>query len=139
MTVKAANIKTLMEGMRLEIPKFGELALERLGDYIQRAVKDDYQTRVQRNFFPLRHPVTNEEISKMQPKEIAESVDKFMDGMRVVVYIAQGSLADQEGRRQELFGGKPWQKIRGEMQDLNKINEILAEVGLKGFRAKTVV
>lgn len=137
--IKANNVKALMEGMRLEIPKLGNVALERLGEYIQKAVQEDYRTRVQRDYFPLRDPATKEEISKMQPQDIAKSIEKFIEGMRTVVYLPQGTLADQEGRRQELFGGKPWQKIRGEMQDLNKVNEVLAQIGLKGFRAKTVV
>lgn len=137
--IKVNSVKALMEGMRSEIPKFANVALEHLGEYILKAVKEDYGNRVQRNFFPLKDPVSKQVISKMEPQEIAKSVEKFIEGMRTVVYIPQGTLADQEGRRQELFGGKSWQKIRGEMQDLNKVNEILAEIGLKGFKAKTVV
>jgi hypothetical protein len=75
----------------------------------------------------------------MEPQKIADSIEKVVESMRAIVYIPKGTLADQEARRQELFGGKPWQKIRGEMQDLNKLNEVLAELGLRGFRAKTVV
>ena len=137
--INVSDVKTLMTGMRSEIPKFAEVALETLSDYIQRTVRDDYRNRVQRENFPLRHPITKEAISKMEPKEIAGSVERFVEGLRAVVYIPQGTLADQEGRRQELFGGKPWQKIRGEMQDLNKMNEILPLIGLAGFKAKTVV
>lgn len=137
--IKVNSVKALMEGMRSEVPKFANVALEQLGEYILKAVKEDYGNRVQRNFYPLKDPTTKQIISKMEPQEVAKSIEKFIEGMRTVVYIPQGTLADQEGRRHELFGGKPWQKIRGEMQDLNKVNEILAEIGLKGFKAKTVV
>lgn len=138
-TVNTNNIRSLMEGMRSEVPKFAEVALENISDFIQRTVKEDYKTRVQRTSFPLRHPITKEAISKMEPKDIANSIERFVEGLRAVVYIPQGTLADQEARRQELFGGKPWQKIRGDMQDLNRINEILPTIGLNGFKAKTVV
>lgn len=137
--IEVKNVKTLMEGMRSEIPKFADVALTKLSEYIQSSVQDDYTSRVQHSNFPLRHPITKQEISQMQPKDIAKSIEKFVEGLRAVVYIPQGTLADQEGRRQELFGGKPWQKIRGEMQDLNKVNEILPAIGLVGFKAKTVV
>jgi hypothetical protein len=138
-TIQVNDVRALMEGMRSEVPKFAEVALTNLSKYIKEAVTEDYNTRVQHSFFPLRHPTTKEPISKMEPKDIAKSIDTFVEGLRAVVYIPQGTLADQEGRRQELFGGKPWQKIRGDMQDLNKINEILPTIGLGGFKAKTVV
>ena len=129
----------LMEGMRSEIPKFSDAALEELSSYVEQTVKDDYSNRVQRGFNPLVDPVSGEVISQMEPKDIAKSIERFVEGMRAVVYIPQGTLADQEGRRQELFGGRPWQKIRGEMQDINLINETLPSIGLHGFKAKTVV
>lgn len=138
-TINVGNVKALMEGMRSEIPKFADVALTKLGEFIETSVKDDYSTRVQHSNFPLLHPITKVEISKMEPREIAKSIEKFVEGLRTVVYIPQGTLADQEGRRQELFGGKPWQKIRGEMQDITRINEVLPAIGLKGFKAKTVV
>jgi hypothetical protein len=138
-TIQVSDIRSLMEGMRSEVPKFAEVALTNLSKYIKEAVVNDYNNRVQNSFFPLRHPISKEEISKMQPKDISKSVDIFVEGLRAVVYIPQGTLADQEGRRQELFGGKPWQKIRGDMQDINKINEILPTIGLSRFKAKTVV
>lgn len=137
--IKVSDVKTLMDGMRSEIPKFAEAALEKLSDYIKQVVTEDYQGRVQRGHFPLRHPVTNEVMSKMEPKDIAASIEKFVEGLRAVVYIPQGTDADREGRRQELFGGKPWQKIRGEMQNLDAMNEVLPNIGLRGFKAKTIV
>lgn len=138
-TIKVSNVQALMEGMRSEIPKFADVALTKLSEFIQTEVAEDYRTRVQHSNYPLLHPVTGEEISKMQPQDIAKSIEKFVEGMRSVTYIPQGTLADQEGRRQELFGGKPWQKIRGEMQDIGRMNEILPSIGLPGFKAKTVV
>ena len=137
--VKVNNVKSLMEGMRSEIPKFAEVALESLSSHVERAVREDYDNRVQRNFYPLKHPVTKESISTMQPREVSKSIERFVEGLRAVVYISQGTPADQEARRQELYGGKPWQKIRGEMQDLNLLNELFPTIGMQGFKAKTVV
>lgn len=138
-TIKVKDVGTLMEGMRSEIPKLADIVLTKLNDYVEITVKDDYTNRVQRYNYPLLDPTTKEPISKMEPKDIAKSIEKFVEGLRSVVYIPQGTQADQEGRRQELYGGKPWQKIRGEMQDINKINEVLPTIGLPGFKAKTVV
>lgn len=133
------TVKDLMEGMRSEIPKLANVALEGLSSYVEHTVKDDYSNRVQNQFFPLYDPNSGEIISKMEPRDIARSIERFVEGMRAVTYIPQDTPEDQEGRRQELFGGKPWQKIRGEMQDLNLLNEVLPTIGLQGFKAKTVV
>lgn len=127
------DVNKMMEAMKMEIPKISGAVLEALSDHIQKEVKKDYETRVQR-LGPILHPVTKEVLSKMEPKQIATYVERFVEANRAVTYVAEA--ADKEARRQELYGGKPWQMIRGKMQDLDYVNGILPELGLQGIKAK---
>lgn len=132
------NINQLFDAMKAEIPKVSNAALEALSSHIEKEVKNDYETRVQQ-LGPIKHPITKQVLSEMEPREIAKHIERFVEGNRAVTYIARDTPADKEGRRQELYGGKPWQVIRGKMQDINYINGILPELGLVGIKAKTVV
>jgi hypothetical protein len=132
------NIDQLFDAMKTEIPKVSNAALEALSSHIEKEVKNDYETRVQQ-LGPIKHPITKQVLSEMEPREIARHVERFVEGYRAVAYIARETPADKEGRRQELYGGKPWQVIRGKMQNLEYINSILPELGLIGIKAKPVV
>lgn len=130
------NVDMLINEMKTEIPKVSKDVLDGLSTHVEIEVKKDYETRVQQ-LGPIRHPVTKQVLSEMQPREIAKFVKRFVEGNRAVTYIAQ--QADREARRQELYGGKPWQAIRGKMQNIDYINSILPELRLQGLRAKPIV
>lgn len=131
------NIDQLFDEMKTEIPKISNTVLEALSAHIEKEVKNDYETRVQK-LGPIKHPITKQIMSEMEPKEIAKYVERFVEGNRAVAYIAQHTPADKEGRRQELYGGKPWQAIRGKMQNLDYVNGALSEIGLTGLKAKPI-
>lgn len=130
------NVNDLIEAMGTELPKVSDAILHAFSDHVQKEVQQDYQTRVQQ-MGPIRHPITKEVLSKMEAREIARYVEHFVEGNRAVTYVADA--ADKEGRRQELYGGKPWQAIRGKMQNIDYINGILPGLGLRGITAKPVV
>lgn len=130
------NIDEVIAAMQTEIPKVSSNVLEALSDHIQKEVKKDYETRVQQ-LGPIIHPITKQVLSEMQAKEIAQYVERFVESNRAVTYVTE--VADKEARRQELYGGKPWQAIRGKMQNLDYVNGILPELGLHGIKAKPVV
>jgi hypothetical protein len=129
------NVDQVISAMQSEIPKVSDAVLDALSDHIQKEVKRDYETRVQQ-LGPIIHPVTKQVLSEMEPREISKYVERFVEGYRAVTYVAE--QADKEGRRQELFGGKPWQAIRGKMQNIDYVNGILPGLGLHGIKAKPV-
>ncbi len=130
------NIDEMIGEMKAEMPKVSNAALEALSAHVEREVKNDYETRVQQ-LGPIRHPITKQVLSMMEPRDIARHVKRIVEADRAVTYVADE--ADREGRRQELYGGKPWQMIRGKMQDINYVNSIIPEIGLLGLKAKPVV
>lgn len=138
-TIKFDNVEDLIPAMESELTKIQSNLLGVLGDHIFFNVESDYKTRVQKEFPAIIHPVTREVVSKMQPKQIAENLEKLVETSRVVVYIPKDTLADQEARRQELFGGKPWERMRGKMMNLDYVQNALNEEGVKGIRVKPVV
>lgn len=138
-TIKFDSVNDLIPAMESELTKIQSSLLGVLGDHIFFGVQQDYKTRVQKEFPAIVHPVTREVLTKLQPKEIAENMEKLVETSRVVVYIPKDSPADQDARRQELFGGKPWERMRGNIMNLDYVQNALNEEGVKGIRVKPVV
>lgn len=130
------NVNDLIQAMSTELPKVSDDILHAFSEHVQKEVQRDYQTRVH-SMGPILHPITKEVLSKMEAREIAQYIERFVEGNRAVTYVTE--VADKEARRQELYGGKPWQVIRGKMQSIDYINGILPDLGLKGITAKPVV
>jgi hypothetical protein len=128
-------MKELVAGFRNEIKKISKAALGGLAAHIKDAVVSDYTKRVQQNHYPLRNPMTKKEMDSMPPKDIAKYVTKTVMVEKAIVYVPQKTEADKSGRMQELYGGKPWQKIRTNMQNLDYVNRILSQQGLEGLKA----
>lgn len=88
-------------------------------------VVEDYQKRVQTQHYPLRNPITGDMLDSMPPSDIARFIIKTAFTDRALVYLPPGTEADRSGRMQELYGGRPWQRIRQMVQKLEYAKQAL--------------
>ena len=139
MAQEVKNLKELDRAMSADVYRISKAILGKLADHVKTEVVDDYTKRVQRDHYPVRNPINKEEIESMPPKEIARFVLKTVMPERAIIYIRPGTQANRSGRIQELYGGKPWQKIRTKMQNLDYVNQMLSSKGLGGVKAKPTV
>lgn len=133
--IKVNNIKELREELTRGINRAAQASLEALTEHVRASVVEDYTKRVQQLFYPLRNPTTKAVLDSMAPKDIARKINKIISDDKGTVYIEPKTEADKSGRMQELYGGKPWQKIRTDMQNLDYVNKVLGLMGLKGIKA----
>ena len=133
--IKIQNIKELKEVLLERIKIAADASLKALTEHTHVSVMDDYIKRVQQLHYPIRDPRTKKILESMPPSEIAKTVIKIILDNKGTVYIEPKTEADKSGRMQELYGGKPWQKIRTDMQNLDYVNRVLANMGLKGIKA----
>lgn len=132
------NVKNL-EQLRIELTKgvhrAANAALEGLSEHVRMTVVNDYIKRVQQLHYPLRNPKTRAVMDSIPPKQIATTIKRMVTPEKAMVYVPPGTDADKSARMQELYGGKPWQKIRIDMQNLENVNMALGLMGLKGITA----
>lgn len=133
--VKIQNIKELREVLIERIKLAADASLKALTEHTYVSVMDDYIKRVQQLHYPIRDPRTKKILESMPPNEIAKAVTKIVLENKGTIYIEPKTEADKSGRMQELYGGKPWQKIRTDMQNLDYVNRVLINMGLKGIKA----
>jgi len=133
--IKAKNINELRQGLTNHVIKAANASLEALVEYVNISVVNDYTKRVQQLYYPLRNPRTKAVLDSIPPKEIAKNVNKIISENKGVVYIEPKTEADKSGRMQELYGGRPWQNIRSDMQNLDYVNRALNLMGIKGIKA----
>lgn len=129
------NLNHLREELIKGVRRAANASLESLSQHVYVTVTDDYIKRIQQLHYPMRHPQTREIVESMQPKDIVHSIVKSITEVKAVVYITPKTEADKSARMQELYGGKPWQKIRVDMQNLDYVNFVLASMGMRGIKA----
>jgi hypothetical protein len=129
------NFDHLQEELTKAVRRAADAALEVLSQHVESTVIADYIKRVQQLHYPLRNPKTRAVMESMPPKVIATHIKRIVSPEKATVYLPPGTDADQAGRMQELYGGKPWQKIRLDMQNLENVNAVLNLMGLKGIKA----
>jgi len=139
MRIPVKNLKHLINEMTKDIAKIGAKVLDGLGTHINETVVDDYRTRVQANYYPLRNPITKDVIDSIPPIEISKSILMMSMADRVINYIQPGTEVEKSARLQELFGGKTWQMIRTNMQNFEYVNRILTNLGMGSITAKVKV
>lgn len=137
--IKTNDLQIVIDGLKSQVDKVAQAILEALAERAFSTVVADYNKRLQLLHYPLRNPKTKEVLDSMPPSQIAKFVKKVIMQDTAYVYLPPGTEADKAGRMQELYGGKPWQMIRMKMQEFDYINAALAEAGLKGIKAKTIV
>ena len=129
------NFNHLREELKKGVRRAADATLEVLSQHVETAVIADYIKRVQQLHYPLRNPKTRAVMESMPPKVIATHIKRIVTTEKATVYLPPGTDADQAGRMQELYGGKPWQKVRLDMQNLENVNAVLNLMGLKGIKA----
>ena len=133
--IKVKDIKELKQELTKHIVKAANASLEALTEHTRTSVIEDYIKRVQQLYYPLRNPQTKAVLDSMAPKDISRYVNKIISENKGTIYITPKTEADKSGRMQELYGGKPWQKIRTDMQNLDYVNRVLNIMGIKGIKA----
>ena len=133
--MKVKNLTQLRTELTKGVQRAANAALEGLSEHVRFTVTDDYVKRVQQTYYPLRNPKTRAVMDSMPPKEIAKTIRRIVTAEKSMVYIPPDNEADKSARVQELYGGKPWQKIRSDMQDLENVNSVLKQMGLNGIKA----
>lgn len=133
--MKVKSLEQLRVELKKGVRRAANASLEALSQHVESAVIADYIKRVQQLHYPLRNPKTRDVIESMPPKVIATHLKRIVSPEKATVYVPPGTDADRSSRMQELYGGKPWQKIRTEMQNLENVNSVLNLMGLKGIKA----
>lgn len=129
------SIEHLRQELLNGLKRASGAVLEGLSQHVHTTMTDDYVKRVQHLHYPIRHPMTRAIVESLQPKDIVHSMIKTVTENRSIVYVTPGTDADKAARMQELFGGKPWQKIRVDMQNLDYVNAVLSSMGMRGIKA----
>ena len=133
--MKVKGLEQLRAELTKGVQRAANAALEGLSEHVRSAVVTDYIKRVQQLHYPLRNPKTRAVMDSMPPKQIATAIKRMVSPEKAMIYMPPDIEADKSARMQELYGGKPWQKIRVEMQNLDKVNAVLSLMGLKGITA----
>jgi hypothetical protein len=133
--MKVKSLKQLRAELTKSVQRAASAVLEGLSEHVRLTVINDYVKRVQQLHYPLHNPKTRAVMDSMPPKEIAAAIKRIISPEKAMVYVPSGTDADKSARMQELYGGKPWQKIRIEMQNLENVNAVLNLIGLKGIKA----
>lgn len=133
--MKVKSLKELRTELTKGVQRAANAALEGLSEHVKNAVVNDYIKRVQQMHYPLRNPKTRAVMDSMPPMEIAKTLKRIISPEKATVYVPPNTEADRAARMQELYGGKPWQKIRSDMQNLENVNSVLKQMGLNGITA----
>jgi hypothetical protein len=134
--INVKNADELELELKTNIMRAGRSVIDSLSDYVKSSVIEDYIRRVQQLYYPLKNPHTKQPLDSMQPSEIAKFITKLIVNDRAIVYIPPNTEADKSARMHELYGGRPWQKIRVEMQNIDHVNRIIKALGIGGMKAK---